>query len=139
MVLIGAKKVYVGGQLAYSVGILVMALARSRFCVIAFSIAPGIMYATLFTMPYILITHFHQQDCVDESEDNKEINEQLRGLGTDIAIVSSMVFWAQFMLSSIIGTLVDKFNTTAIVPYLASFLSFMGAMCAYRINYPVGI
>ena len=33
---------------------------------------------------------------------------KVRGIGTDIAIVSAMVFLAQFILSSLMGTIVAK-------------------------------
>ena len=35
------------------------------------------------------------------------ITGQVRGIGTDVAIVSAMVFLAQFILSSLMGSLVQ--------------------------------
>ena len=35
------------------------------------------------------------------------ISGQVRGIGTDVAIVSAMVFLAQFILSSLMGTIVQ--------------------------------
>lgn len=60
---------------------------------------------------------------------------QVRGLGTDVAIVSSMVFLAQFILSICMGTIVKWSGTTTAVVSMASFLSFCGAMCATQIMY----
>lgn len=59
-----AKPVYVGGQLVYSVGMVFMALSRSKLGVIMFSWSAGIMYSTLFTMPYLVVAHYHETDCV---------------------------------------------------------------------------
>ncbi len=59
-----AKPVYVGGQLVYSVGMVFMALSRSKWGVIMFSWSAGIMYSTLFTMPYLVVAHYHETDCV---------------------------------------------------------------------------
>ena len=59
-----AKSVYVGGQLVYSIGMVFMALARSKWGVILFSWSAGIMYSTLFTMPYLIVAHYHETDTV---------------------------------------------------------------------------
>ena len=50
---------YVCGQLAYSVGMVVMAVFRHPAIVILMSPSAGIMYATLFTMPYLLVANYH--------------------------------------------------------------------------------
>ena len=53
------------------------------------------------------------QSSGDESEKKQEtdigdlITGQVRGIGTDVAIVSAMVFLAQFILSSLMGSLVQ--------------------------------
>lgn len=41
-----------------------MALTKARASVIIFSWAAGVMYSTLFTMPYLLIAHYHAQGTV---------------------------------------------------------------------------
>merc|ERR550532_3981439 len=118
-----AKPVYIGGQLVYSLGMVCLALTRSKWGVI------------LFSMTYLLVAHYHETDtiqCEDswflkqirrllvsiregkaEDEKSKEAGEsstpysdQVRGIGTDIAIVSCMVFLAQFILSSLMGSIV---------------------------------
>ncbi|XP_041674419.1 proton-associated sugar transporter A-like [Drosophila eugracilis] len=54
-----AKPVYVGGLLFYSIGMALMALTRAKLSVLVFSWTAGIMYSTLFTMPYLLVAHYH--------------------------------------------------------------------------------
>lgn len=66
----GAKNVYVGGLLVYSSGMLLMAITKHRFGVIVFSWSAGVMYSTLFTMPYLLIAHYHSKGTV------KKLNER---------------------------------------------------------------
>ena len=44
-----------------------MAIARSTWGVILFSWSAGIMYSTLFTMPYLIVAHYHETDCVSIS------------------------------------------------------------------------
>ena len=76
---------------------------------------------------------------------------QVRGIGTDVAIVSAMVFLAQFILSSLMGTIVQcigqtKLNkdilklfffsgSTVAVVICASVLSFCGAISANFVTY----
>ena len=64
-----------------------------------------------------------------------KLGTEVRGLGTDVAIVSSMVFLAQFILSICMGTIVSVSGTTTAVVSVASFLSFCGAICATRVMY----
>lgn len=59
-----ARKVYVGGLLFYSVGMLLMAVTKHKIGVILFSWAAGVMYSTLFTMPYLLVAHYHSKGTV---------------------------------------------------------------------------
>lgn len=54
-----AKKVYTGGLFFYSLGMALMALTKSPAGVIIFSWAAGVMYSTLFTMPYLLVARYH--------------------------------------------------------------------------------
>merc|ERR1719511_176122 len=82
-----AKPVYVGGQLVYCVGMIFMALTRSKWGVLLFSWAAGVMYSTLFTMPYLLVAHYHETNRYSEA-DVKNNTEQVRGIGTDVGIVS---------------------------------------------------
>lgn len=70
------------------------------------------------------------------SKDGEEkVCAQVRGLGTDVAIVSSMVFLAQFILSMCMGTIVNLTGTTTAVVSVASALSFFGALSATQVMY----
>lgn len=149
-----ARNVYVGGLLFYSIGMTLMAMTRAKTSVIVFSWSAGVMYSTLFTMPYLLVAHYHARDTVVNIIISKiiivviivfqfEINDagegiigtEVRGLGTDIAILSSMVFLAQFILSLCMGSIVVWSGTTTAVVSVASFLSFCGAICATQVMY----
>lgn len=145
-----------------------MAMTKAQASVIIFSWCAGVMYSTLFTMPYLLVAHYHSEGCVSiviflsfmfVGCVHAELSEidfffwfcfwfqfavdahaesqgaQIRGLGTDIAIVSSMVFLAQFILSMCMGTIVTWSGTTTAVVSMASFLSFCGAICATQVMY----
>ena len=60
----GAKVVYVTGQLVFTVGMAVMAAVKHKVAVVLLSPTAGIMYATLFTMPYLLVAHYHTSGLV---------------------------------------------------------------------------
>jgi len=63
----GAKRTYFYGHLIYAGGMVLMGLARARFGVILFSWTAGVMYATLFTMPYLLVARYHAAETVSAS------------------------------------------------------------------------
>ncbi|XP_071531972.1 membrane-associated transporter protein-like isoform X2 [Panulirus ornatus] len=160
-----AKPVYICGQLVYSVGMVFMAVLRKPAAVIIFSCCAGVMYSTLFTMPYLLVAHYHASETI-KCEDvwlvtkirqlwarccgasfKDEMNEgpgalandgpeqQVRGLGTDVAIVSSMVFLAQFILSSCMGSIIAAVGSTTAVVCAASILAACGAVTASQVVY----
>ncbi|XP_041565118.1 proton-associated sugar transporter A [Drosophila elegans] len=131
-----AKSVYVGGLLFYCTGMALMALTRAKISVLVFSWTAGIMYSTLFTMPYLLVAHYHNVSTFELHENGSpKVGSGSRGLGTDIAIISSMVFLAQFILSLCMGTIIKISGTTTSVISTASFLSFCGALSATKIMY----
>lgn len=59
-----AKPVYIGGLLFYSSGMTLMAVTKHPIGVILFSWTAGVMYSTLFTMPYLLVAHYHDKGVV---------------------------------------------------------------------------
>uniref|UniRef100_A0A182Q0W9 Major facilitator superfamily associated domain-containing protein n=1 Tax=Anopheles farauti TaxID=69004 RepID=A0A182Q0W9_9DIPT len=132
-----AKSVYVGGLLFYCLGMSLMALSKHRVGVILFSWTAGVMYSTLFTMPYLLVAHYHSEGVFEVNECGiaKQSAAGVRGLGTDVAIVSSMVFLAQFVLSICMGSIVAWTGTTTAVVAIAAMLSFCGALSATQIMY----
>ncbi|XP_043211013.1 proton-associated sugar transporter A-like [Amphibalanus amphitrite] len=132
-----ARPVYVGGQLVYALGMVFMASLRHRVAVIVFSACAGVMYSTLFTMPYLLVAHYHVSGSFAAAPSGSEAvqTQQVRGLGTDVAIVSSMVFLAQFVLSLCVGSIVTAAGTTTMVVVLAAVLSTCGAITATQVTY----
>lgn len=62
-------------------------------------------------------------------------SKQIRGLGTDVALVSSMVFLAQFILSAFVGSVIGLVGSTVAVVVAAAFLSFCGALMATQVVY----
>ena len=65
----GAQRLYVYGQLVYALGAAAMAAFPSVISVFLFSPTAGVMYGTPFTMPYILVAHYHARDVFGEEGD----------------------------------------------------------------------
>lgn len=60
---------------------------------------------------------------------------QKRGLGTDVAIVGSMIFVAQIIVSMTIGSFIEWLDTPATVLYGASILGLASSISAYFVLY----
>ncbi|CAH2071612.1 unnamed protein product, partial [Iphiclides podalirius] len=129
---LGAKKVYVGGLCTYSCGMLVLSILRARAAVILFSWTAGVMYSTLFTMPYLLVAHYHATGMWDSAGGG---SGEERGIGTDVAVVSSCVFVAQLLVSFIMGFAVKAMGSTAAVVTVAALLAAAAAFTATKITY----
>ncbi|KOB74135.1 Uncharacterized protein OBRU01_09504, partial [Operophtera brumata] len=114
---LGAKKVYVGGLCTYSCGMFMLFAVRAPAAVILFSWTAGVMYSTLFTMPYLLVAHYHATGTWDEAGNGCG---STRGIGTDVAVVSSCVFVAQLLVSLIMGFAVKAVGSTAAVVAVAA-------------------
>ena len=41
-----------------------LAVLQTKWAVLVFSWTAGVMYSTLFTMPYLLVAHYHETDTI---------------------------------------------------------------------------
>ncbi|CAG4918935.1 unnamed protein product [Colias eurytheme] len=128
----GAKKVYVGGLSTYSCGMMLLCILRAPAAVLLFSWTAGVMYSTLFTMPYLLVAHYHATGMWDSCGGGSGGS---RGIGTDVAVVSSCVFVAQLLVSCIMGVAVRAAGSTAAVVAVAATLAACAAVTATQITY----
>jgi solute carrier family 45 protein 1/2/4 len=78
-----------------------------------------------------------QYSSANESTSTRETKKssEKRGLGTDLSLVSSMVFVAQFFLSFFIGSLMKLIGSKSVVIYAASFLSLTASFTATKLLY----
>lgn len=58
------KSVYISGIVFYGIGMLVLGLWPTKWGVLVFSTSAGILYGTIFTMPFILVARYHAKNCV---------------------------------------------------------------------------
>lgn len=59
-----SKTVYVGGLLIFSIGMIILSYWTTKTAVLLLSVTAGIVYATLFTMPFLLVAQYHAKGCV---------------------------------------------------------------------------
>ncbi|CAH0605529.1 unnamed protein product [Chrysodeixis includens] len=129
---LGAKTVYVGGLCTYSCGMVALCALRGRVAVLVCSWAAGVMYSTLFTMPYLLVAHYHATGMWDSGGGGCGA---ARGVGTDVGVVSSCVFVAQLLVSLGMGAAVRAAGSTAAVVAAAAALGGAAAITATKITY----
>lgn len=111
--------------------------------VLVFSITAGVVYATLFTIPFLLVAQYHGKGFfkVKKVENNNQEKVEApevefeRGLGTDCGIVASMLFVAQFTMSLSIGSFITAIGSVSAVLYAASFFSFLAAVSGCFVVY----
>lgn len=60
--------------------------------------------------------------------------KKTRGLGTDVAVISSMMFVAQIIISLTIGKVIKIIGTSAVI-YAASLFSVCAALMASQVLY----
>lgn len=59
-----AKVVYVSGLVFYGVGMVILATFPTKWGVLLLSISAGVIYATLFTLPYLIMANYHASGSV---------------------------------------------------------------------------
>lgn len=133
--LTSTKIVYIGGCGVFGVGLFILAMWPTKPGVLVFSATSGIIYSTMFTLPYILIARYHLLGCFQVKEGKRVALKEPRGLGTDVAIVSNMIFVAQLIVSLCIGSIITAAQSTTAVLYTSSALSICAAISASLLLY----
>lgn len=71
----------------------------------------------------------------DVDDDLEKTPAQRRGLGTDVAIVSSMVFLAQITQALLLGSVVAAVGSTTAIICAAAVFAGCGALSARKVLY----
>ncbi|KAL9703102.1 hypothetical protein quinque_006620 [Culex quinquefasciatus] len=129
----GARPIYIGGLILNSFGMVVMAIFKIKATVFVCCITMGIKYATMYSLPFLLISHYHLNNSFDKKDKILPQVVQKRGFGADISTLSSMLFLAQVIISLSIGSIIDAFGTTTIVVYSAGLFSSLAAFAATQV------
>ncbi|XP_021708389.1 proton-associated sugar transporter A isoform X2 [Aedes aegypti] len=129
------RSVYIGGLLLNCIGMMLIAVYKSKLMVFICCITMGIEYATIYSLPFLLISQYHQKQSFNMIDGRCVQSTQTRGFGADISILSSMLFLAQIIISLSIGSVIDAYGSTTIVVYSASLFSCLAAFSATQIIY----
>ncbi|XP_055532662.1 proton-associated sugar transporter A-like [Wyeomyia smithii] len=129
------RPVYIGGLLTYSIGMLLMALFNERWMVFVSCPTVGIMYATIYSIPFLAISQYHANDSFAMKDGKLVECSHRRGFGADVSVMSSMLFLAQLIISLAIGSIIDAVGSTTVVIYSASLFSFLAAIAASQVLY----
>jgi len=132
---LGGRVVYVGGILIFCIGMLFMGLYPTKELVLILSTTGGVIYATQFTFPFILVARYHSKGCFRMQKGQEILSTENRGLATDIAIVGSMLFVAQFTVSLSIGTFIEWIGSTTAVMFAASIFAALASISALKVQY----
>ncbi|XP_050095736.1 proton-associated sugar transporter A-like [Anopheles aquasalis] len=131
----GARPVYMGGLLLFSLGMLVMGLFKEKFVIFIVCPTVGIMYAGMYSIPYLLISNYHSKNSFEVKDGKCVKNTTKRGFGADVSLMSNMLFLAQLIISLAIGSIIDAVGSNVVVIFSASFFSLIAALVASRIVY----
>ncbi|XP_053670748.1 proton-associated sugar transporter A-like [Anopheles nili] len=131
----GARPVYVGGLLAHSCGLLAMGLVPHKVVVCLCCATVGVMYATIYSIPFLLISHYHSKNCFSEVNGQYVENIAQRGFGVDVSMMSSMLCLAQLIVSLAIGAVVDAVGSTIIITFISSAFMLCAACSAMAVLY----
>lgn len=133
--ILGARFVYIGGLAVFSLGMVILAIYPMRSTVILVSFASGIMYATACTVPYLILAQYHGKGSFKQKYGKDVESTQIRGVGTDVSILHSMIFVGQIIVSISSGPLISLINSVRAVIYAAGFFAGLSAIVASQIVY----
>ncbi|XP_052889407.1 proton-associated sugar transporter A-like [Anopheles moucheti] len=132
---VGARPVYVCGLMAHCVGMLAMGFLRNRAIVMLCCSLTGIMYATIFCMPFLLISHYHSKNSFHMVDGKCVESDEPRGFGADVSMMSSVLCLAQLIVSLVMGVLIDAAGTTVVITFISGGCTFLAAVSAMAVLY----
>ncbi|XP_058053443.1 proton-associated sugar transporter A-like [Anopheles bellator] len=131
----GARTVYVGGLMAHCVGMLAMGFVHRNAVVLVSCALTGIMYATIYSIPFLLISHYHSKNSFAMENGKCVESTEPRGFGADVSMMSSVLCLAQLVVSLVMGVVIDAAGTTTVITFAASGLTLLAAASAMALLY----
>lgn len=130
-----ARVVYIGGLGIFSLGMVLLAIWPLRVTVILVSFTSGIMYATACTVPFLILAQYHGKGSFKQKQGVQITSTQIRGVGTDVSILHSMIFVGQIIVSLTSGPLISLIQSVRAVIYAAGVFACLSALSATQIVY----
>lgn len=126
---------YIGGLAVFSLGMVFLAVYPMKITVILVSFMSGIMYATACTVPFLILAQYHGKGSFKQKKGQQIESTQIRGVGTDVSILHSMIFVGQIIVSLTSGPLIALIDSVRAVIYAAGIFACVSAVAASRIVY----
>ncbi|XP_063727594.1 solute carrier family 45 member 3-like isoform X2 [Symsagittifera roscoffensis] len=122
------KLVLVSTLLASTVAALCMVLWPSPVTMVIMSLFPGFLMGALLSIPFHLLTKYHDREEVFMWD-----SVHPRGVGTDVAILDSMYFLAEFSLSVFDSVFVFLVGSTYAYMYATIVFGFVAFGLAFNV------
>ncbi|XP_062588232.1 solute carrier family 45 member 3-like [Saccostrea cucullata] len=126
---VGIRRTYAAGMVTFTLCMAGMVLFRNIYFVNTMAALTGFAYATLTTIPFIIVTKYHSEKEVYFRTENGKNN--FRGIGTDIATLDSAYFLSQVILSGMMGYVVHMTGT--VLSYMIT-AGIMGILSCFFIQ-----
>lgn len=114
---------------------LLLAIYPLRVTVILVSFTSGIMYSTACTVPFLILAQYHGKGSFKQKKGVQIDSTQVRGVGTDVSILHSMIFIGQIIVSLTSGPLISLIHSVRAVIYAAGLFACLSAITATQIVY----
>lgn len=132
----GCKLTYTFGMTSFIFAMFGMVLVQNVIFVNLMAALTGFAYATVLTIPFILVSKYHSEKEVYFSDVMPKVKSPLtpapvRGIATDIATLDSAYFLSQVILSCLMGYIV--YMTGSVLSYMVT-AGVMGVLSIYFIQ-----
>ncbi|KAI8517155.1 hypothetical protein Bbelb_057360 [Branchiostoma belcheri] len=119
---VSVHSAYFFGYLVFSIAAALCVMFPNTYVVLSMCVAFGIMFATLCTLPYTVLSDFHQNaEFIQDSPGSSK-----RGFGLDTSLLSCQIFLAQIVNAACLGPLISVTGTVNAVLLFCSAVGFVG-------------
>ncbi|KAL5007087.1 hypothetical protein ScPMuIL_015893 [Solemya velum] len=135
----GPKLTYTFGMLMFCASMFFMVIVKNIVLVNIMAAFTGFGYATLTTIPFILVSKYHSNKeifffDVTPARTSSDLNQQSsRGIATDMATLDSAYFLSQVILSAIMGYIVHVTGTVLSYMVTAGLMGVLACILAQRL------
>ena len=124
---IGLRAEYLGASVGCSVILLILALTDNIVVFFASSVALSVFRSAVYTIPFMLSNNYAKQEAV-EAKDESELGHSNSYSGVAMAFVTVMIPASYFLVSLVMGPLMDVTGYSGSPIYFASASCFLGIL-----------
>ncbi|ESO02250.1 hypothetical protein HELRODRAFT_188635 [Helobdella robusta] len=129
------QKTYLIGMASFTVSLFIMLFANDIWLANICATCTGFGYATLTTVPYLLLTAYHDNSDVYFCDTHNGCIVPYRGIGADLSILDSAYFLSQVMLTGFMGYIVQHCGSVLAYIVCSSFMGLLSLFCIFNIVY----